>query len=355
MRTSRATCCLPSQRANPLPGTLDLQLNGKQRSSIIEYIQREDELAADDTTVGSKRDGGDNGQDSDDEDDEGEASGGVRVMDPFYRELERAEEERNKKKEDERDAMEEKEKQREEVATPHTNKQPADEEKDRKRSSLLSSSSTTTPSRRNSAISTPSTASLFSPHHSTNTATTPSRRMSRPTDSLPAPSGGSLHNSRAPSRSSLSAGGSTRQKPRMLAGRGGQTAAGEREGRVVGLPAVVLVGNGGRRRMDKQLLMVRRSVEEVEANMRRKMEREKEKRTESASHASSNSNSSFSSNRPYRRKRRTRPPTQPTTLDSPPPATTPQPRTKRPTHPVSSSSPVLGRGQTQRTRARSWW
>ena len=30
----------PFQRANPLPGTLDLQLNGKQRSSIIEYIQR---------------------------------------------------------------------------------------------------------------------------------------------------------------------------------------------------------------------------------------------------------------------------------------------------------------------------
>ena len=199
-------------------------------------------------------------------------------MDPFYRELERAEEERNKRKEDEKDAREEKDRQREEVITPQASRA-IDDERANRRSSMAASSATTGTSRRSSAVSTPSNASLFSPSHPPHPSSASSRRMSRHGDSLPAPSGSSNHNSRAPSRSSLSANGlgSTKQRTRMLAGRGGQTPASEREGRVTGLPAVVLVGNGGRRRLDKQLAMVRRSVEEVEANMKRKMEREKEK------------------------------------------------------------------------------
>ena len=265
----------PFHRSSPLPGTLDVQLNGKQRSSIIEYIQREDEQPTDDgSTVGAPQRDNRDGQDSDDEDDEREASRAAKVMDPFYRELERAEEERNKKKEDEKDAQEERDRQREELITPQPDKAQDDEKQKR----LSSSTTATGTSRRSSAVSTPSSASAVNSHSGASFASTPSRRVSRPNDNLPIP--GSTHNSRTPSRSSLSANGglgSTKLKPRMLAGRSGQTPTSEKEGRVTGLPAVVLIGNGGRRRLDKQLAMVRRSVEEVEAGMRRKMEREKEK------------------------------------------------------------------------------
>ena len=269
----------PFPRAAPLPGTLDLQLNGKQRSSIIEYIQREDEPADEQQPHSSALLNARDRPDSDEDDDEdagGQGGGGARLMDPFYRELEKAEEERNKRKEDELEAREDMQRQRNSISTPLAIKS-LEEDKSRKRSSVISSPTTTSSSRRSSAISTPHSASFSSPHvASTSLAAPSSRRMSRPAgDSLLVP-GGSLGNSRAPSRSSLSASGA-KQKPRMLAGRNGRTSVSGTEGQVVGLPAVVLVGNGGRRRLDKQLAMVRQSVEEVEANMRRKMEREKEK------------------------------------------------------------------------------
>ena len=242
----------------PQTGVVEVELNGKRRSSIIEYVQRENDTApAQLLAAGARsahdRSGGVDGDDASDDDESTETTADRKQEDPFYRELEKAEAERQRQRERQQEEREEEERQVEDEAETGERERQQVEDRERAREARLALVSSPSPA----ASSTPSRSSM---RGSVSNASTPAQGARRTTWSRLPTRGSVSGNAKSASRKSVT--GNADETALVASG---------------ALPAVILSRASGRRRFDRQLAMVRRSMEEVEATMQRKLRMEKEK------------------------------------------------------------------------------
>ena len=237
-------------------GTIVVEVNGRRRDSIVEYIRREDDERPASRPGPSAR-ASDASQPAPPDlqwssDDEADDADPAKRVDAFYTDLEHAAAERRRVRERQQEERDELDRLREDDDAPPSSTDLIPQP----RLSISASSSNAAPS--------PAPPSRAVARSSLTLTPSGSRRPSRLASPLPEP--------RTHSRGSV-----TGKRSRLSTAKPGKAVLPGEPTEPGGLRPIVLLDGGGRRRMDRQLVQVKRSIEEVEAALHAKMERERER------------------------------------------------------------------------------